>query len=144
MAGTDTAQASPFELQQPLLDSFVALTKQIEDKIHLFATEGGDERLSQVALDVTKQLFDLGKWYRCYPVLITDVDSKRGESNGLKRDLQESGWKNTRTRIFSLSSLLSPNRPVSPSAPRPRKASKRKSQRPPSPRISCPTRPYRN
>ena len=64
MSGTNAAQTvanpSHVDLQQSLLDNFSVSTKEIEQKIHLFATEGGDERLSQVALDVTKQLFDLG------------------------------------------------------------------------------------
>lgn len=48
------------DLQPQLLDSLKSFTEQLDQKIHLLATDG-DEQLSQIAAQVTKQLFDLGK-----------------------------------------------------------------------------------
>ena len=48
------------DLQPELLDTLKSLTERLDQKIHLLATDG-DEQLSQLAAQVTKQLFDLGQ-----------------------------------------------------------------------------------
>jgi hypothetical protein len=47
------------ELQPAFLESLHGLSKSLDEKVHLLAS-AGDERLAEIALDVTKQLFDLG------------------------------------------------------------------------------------
>lgn len=50
---------SKMELQPAFLESLHGLSKSLDEKVHLLAS-AGDERLAEIALDVTKQLFDLG------------------------------------------------------------------------------------
>ena len=47
------------DLQPSLVKSLHGLSKAIDEKVHLLATSG-DEQLSEIALEVTKHLFDLG------------------------------------------------------------------------------------
>lgn len=47
------------DLQPALIESLNGLSKSLDDKVHLLASTG-DGRLAEIALDVTKQLFDLG------------------------------------------------------------------------------------
>lgn len=47
------------DLQPSLVESLHGLSKAIDEKVHLLATSG-DEQLSEIALEVTKHLFDLG------------------------------------------------------------------------------------
>ena len=47
------------ELQASLVESLHGLSKVIDEKVHLLASKG-DESLSELALEVTKHLFDLG------------------------------------------------------------------------------------
>lgn len=50
--------------QDHLVNSFADVKSELEKKVHLLATDG-DERLARVALELTKQLFDLGKFRIC-------------------------------------------------------------------------------
>jgi hypothetical protein len=47
------------DLQPTLVESLQGLSKAVDDKVHLLASSG-DEQLSEIALQVTKHLFDLG------------------------------------------------------------------------------------
>jgi len=47
------------ELQPALLKSLHGLSSSIDEKVHLLASKG-DAGLSELALEVTKHLFDLG------------------------------------------------------------------------------------
>jgi hypothetical protein len=47
------------DLQPSLVESLHGLSKLVDEKVHLLATSG-DEKLSEIALEVTKHLFDLG------------------------------------------------------------------------------------
>lgn len=47
------------DLQPSLVESLHGLSKAIDEKVYLLATSG-DENLSEIALEVTKHLFDLG------------------------------------------------------------------------------------
>ena len=50
------------DLQPQVLQTLKSFTEALDQKIHLLATDG-DEQLSQIAAQVTKQLFDLGESY---------------------------------------------------------------------------------
>lgn len=51
------------DLQPSLVESLHGLSKAIDEKVHLLATSG-DEKLSEIALEVTKHLFDLGTFIK--------------------------------------------------------------------------------
>jgi hypothetical protein len=119
------------ELQTPLLDSLHGLSKAIDEKVHLLASKG-DQTLSELALEVTKHLLDLGM-SQSLSVLSSKTDA-----------IQVSHLKRIHMPRSTLSSLPSLNlhlscfdRPLKEKAKSPRLLGW-------SQRVYCPIHPYRN